>query len=125
MSQPSLLSKLFSNKFHLLLLGVLAVIFIQQAMMPYTSVIPSGETKLLDPASVHVFYHPECPHCAEEMNFLQTLKFNYPELTIETHDITRRDSLALFMRYAEEHAISSHALGTPLLVIGEIGRAHV
>ena len=119
MGKASILSKLSKRSFHLILIIVLAGIFFQQAIMPLASTPPANKVEELNTASVDVFYHPDCPHCAEEMAFLETLKQKYPTLVIATHNIANEDALALLLGYAEEHHIPIHTLGTPFLIIGE------
>jgi len=36
---------------------------------------------------IHFFYSAICPHCAEEEEFLQTLKEKYPEIEIKEYEV--------------------------------------
>ncbi|MHA1539776.1 MAG: hypothetical protein ACTSXQ_04810 [Alphaproteobacteria bacterium] len=69
---------------------------------------------------VHFFYQVGCPHCHEEMRFLESQKIEerYPAMTFYAYDIAKSENRDLFLETAEKFNIKRSALGTPITVIG-------
>lgn len=63
---------------------------------------------------LHVFFHPDCPHCHRAIAFLRA----QPEVEFVLHDVSRAADEALFLTVARRHAIPDEALGVPLFVRG-------
>lgn len=68
-------------------------------------------------ATVHVFSGKGCPHCAEEMDFLKTLKQKYPTLAVKEYEVWNdKGNAALFARVIK--AGRAQSAGVPGTVIG-------
>jgi hypothetical protein len=63
---------------------------------------------------LHVFFHPDCPHCHEAIAFLAA----QPDLSYVLHDVSTPASEALLLLVADQHRIPPSQLGVPLLVRG-------
>ena len=107
------------DRFNLVLLIILAAIFVKIAIFSSYNNKNEDISFFLDPSVVHVFYHPQCPHCHKEMDFLENMKIHYPKLEIKKHDITTPQKLELFNHVANSKNIPEHELGTPLLIAGQ------
>jgi thiol-disulfide isomerase/thioredoxin len=66
--------------------------------------------------TVHFFFHPMCPHCAEQKPFNEELMREFPQVPFVYHDITDQKEAELFSRMAQEHGIA--ASGVPTTFIG-------
>lgn len=67
--------------------------------------------------NLHFFYGAGCPHCVEEKKFLATLKKQYPNLTIQNHEIYKNSSNAKLM-YEVGKILDIKVGGVPFTVIG-------
>jgi len=65
---------------------------------------------------VHIFYHPQCPHCHDEFNWIETIKDRYPNLKFIKHNITESGEYEMMKFYADVFGIDKKFLGTPLLI---------
>jgi hypothetical protein len=63
---------------------------------------------------LHVFFHPDCPHCHEAISFLKTR----PEIDYVLHDVSSSANEALLRMVASQHGIAESELGVPLFVRG-------
>lgn len=63
---------------------------------------------------LHVFFHPDCPHCHKAIEFLRTR----PDVDVILHDVSNYANEALFITIARQKAIPEGALGVPLFVRG-------
>lgn len=63
---------------------------------------------------LHVFFHPDCPHCHKAIEFLRT----QPSANFVLHDVSNAANEALLLTVAREHAIPKNELGVPLFVRG-------
>ena len=68
----------------------------------------------------HFFYQVGCPHCHNEINFIEESKIEkkYPEIIFYRHNLANSESRTLFLETANKFEISKNALGTPITVIG-------
>ena len=63
---------------------------------------------------LHVFFHPDCPHCHKAIEFLKTK----PEVDLVLHDVSTSGNEALLLTVARQHGIPEQGLGVPLFVRG-------
>jgi glutaredoxin len=68
-----------------------------------------------DDGRLHVFVHPDCPHCHEAQNFLRT----QPEIDVVVHDVSTEAGWNLYREVASELGIEDSSLGVPLFVFGD------
>lgn len=71
-----------------------------------------------DEITLHLFHGDGCPHCAEEMEFLDSLKEDYPMLKIEKYEVWNNDENAEILQKVQE-AFSIKRTGVPTTVIGD------
>jgi hemerythrin len=109
-------SKIRIDRFKFLLLFVLALIFFYELFLGGED--NAQEAELASPSIVHIFIHPDCTHFHNEMTFLEGLKVEYPDLQVQTHNITHAQGLELFVSIAKAKHIPQHELGTPLFIAG-------
>lgn len=64
---------------------------------------------------LHVFVHPDCPHCHDAISFLRTR----PEITFVLHDVSTPASEHLFRMLADQHRVAEQDLGVPLFIFGD------
>lgn len=68
--------------------------------------------------TLHFFWAPNCPHCAEEKPFIEALQRRYPQLRVREYEIwRRRDNFELLLALAERHG--GGIVSTPATVLGE------
>lgn len=116
MQIPDFFNSIFHDRFRFGLLVLLLIIFIQQMFFAYDTQPPHQSNLALDKASLHIFYHPECPHCRDAITFTENLQEKYPQLKVELHNIEQQYELDLFTNYSLQQGISLLELGTPLIV---------
>ena len=68
--------------------------------------------------TVHLFHGDGCPHCAEEIEFLDSLQKDYPSLKIEKYEVWKNDENAEILRKVQE-SFSITKTGVPTTVIGD------
>jgi len=70
---------------------------------------------------VHIFFHPQCPHCHEEFKFFDEIKIEekFPNLKFIRHDITSSGQATLLQFYGKSFGLDMRFLGTPFLVFGD------
>lgn len=70
-----------------------------------------------DTITLYLFHGDGCPHCADEQDFLETIKDDYPNLKIEKYEVWYNDENAELQGKVEK-ALSVKRSGVPLTVIG-------
>jgi glutaredoxin len=63
---------------------------------------------------LHVFFHPQCPHCHEAIAFLKS----QPGIEAEFHDVSTPGGEALLRVVAAQHGMSDENIAVPLFVRG-------
>jgi glutaredoxin len=63
---------------------------------------------------LHVFFHPDCPHCHKAIQFLRA----QPEVDFVLHDVSTSGNYALLLTVARQHGLAEENLGVPLFVRG-------
>lgn len=89
-----------------------AFVFLQIA----TAVAPPPTTSLpwQRDGRLHVFFHPDCPHCHQAIEFLKA----QPGIDFDLHDVSTSANEALLRIVADKHGIPEGALGVPLFARG-------
>jgi glutaredoxin len=64
---------------------------------------------------LHVFFHPDCPHCHDAIAFLKAK----PDVAFVLHDVSTPASEHLLSMVAAQHGIAEAELGVPLFVFGD------
>lgn len=75
---------------------------------------PVSSTAWQHDGRLHVFFHPDCPHCHRALEFLRT----QPAAEFVLHDVSSAANEALLLTVARQHAIADDELGVPLFVRG-------
>lgn len=79
--------------------------------------VVQAQTEAAHPVEVIFFWRHGCPHCAEEEEFFEELKQEYPNLNIEDYEVSENASnLDLMVKMSEEWGFK--ASGVPLTFIG-------
>ena len=94
---------------------VLLSVFVVLQLRPGT---PPPQHDLLawrDDGRLHVFVHPDCPHCHEALRFLRS----HPEIAADVHDVSIPANEHLFRTVARELGLPESTLGVPLFVFGD------
>lgn len=77
-----------------------------------------GFTAYAQTPNITFFYGKECPHCEEEIKFLDSLKKEMPDLEIVEYEVWHNEeNQKLFLETAEKLGIKN--LAVPLTIIGE------
>jgi glutaredoxin len=63
---------------------------------------------------LHVFFHPDCPHCHKAIEFLRS----QPQIDFDLHDVSSAANETLLRLTAEHNGIAERDLGVPLFVRG-------
>jgi len=68
--------------------------------------------------TLHFFWAPNCPHCAEAKPFIEALQRRYPRLQVREYEIWRqRENFELLLAVAERHG--GGVVSTPAIVLGD------
>ncbi|HUU66087.1 MAG TPA: glutaredoxin family protein [Methyloceanibacter sp.] len=94
---------------------VLIAIFVLFQLKPGGMPEPADPLALQNDGRLHVFVHPDCPHCHEALRFLRAT----PEIHAELHDFAQPANEHLFRMVADQLGIPESALGVPLFVFGD------
>jgi len=99
--------------------AVLAVVLI--AAFVFLQLKPEGVPEPASPGAwqddgrLHVFVHPDCPHCHEALRFLRAT----PEIDVVVHDVSTPANEHLFSMVTDRLGIAESELGVPLFVFGD------
>ncbi len=74
--------------------------------------------KAANETTAYFFWGEGCPHCAQEENFLKTLKQEHPELSIKTFEIYNHQKNAAFLEEIAKK-LGTTVSGVPFLIIGD------
>jgi glutaredoxin len=96
-----------------LAVGLIGV-FLALQLKPAPAPQPADLLAWQDDRRLHVFVHPDCPHCHKAQAFLRTR----PNIDLVLHDVSKPASEHLFRMVADELGIPESALGVPLFVFG-------
>jgi len=115
-SQQSVLANLAAAATPGRVQAVLAVVLIGIFVLLQLRPAPAPEHLLAwqDDGRLHVFVHPDCPHCHKAQAFLRSR----PDIDFVLHDVSTPASEHLFRMVADELGIPESALGVPLFVFG-------
>ncbi|MFA6329209.1 MAG: hypothetical protein WCX64_00815 [Candidatus Micrarchaeia archaeon] len=89
----------------------------EQAQMPTTGTVANNGT-CIDNLTVHFFYLPTCPHCAEQKPFNAELMKEYPQVTWIQHDISKTSEAQVMSQMMIDHGMEGDNLRVPMTFIG-------
>lgn len=110
------LKEFFSTKFNiylvimLLLIGGFAFFFTGETTTQVTDE---------DALTIHFFYLPTCPHCAEQKPIYFDVKEERTEITFIEHDASTAEGSQLFYQMAREAGLDTSRLGVPTIFVGK------
>jgi hypothetical protein len=94
---------------------VLVVWLLQGGVLYAPAAVPAAHEPGL---TLHFFWAPNCPHCAEAKPFIEGLQRRYPRLQVREYEIWRqRDNFDLLLALAERHG--GGFVSTPAMVLGD------
>ena len=99
----------------LAMLGFLLLAF-EQAQMP-VSANPINDT-VEGNLTVHFFYLPTCPHCAEQKPFNAELMKEYPQVSWVQHDISTTSEAQFMSQMMKDHGMEGDNLRVPMTFAG-------
>jgi len=67
--------------------------------------------------NLYLFYSNSCPHCHDELDFLDSISGDYPDLRINKYELSDKDNVLLFQKIGKELEIEVGAV--PMTFIGE------
>jgi glutaredoxin len=101
-------------RFRIALAVILALAF---ALLQFrTDIAPAQPSAIAwqNDGRLHVFFHPDCPHCHKAIEFLRTQR----SIGFDLHDVSTAATEALLLMVSRENGIPDEALGVPLFVLG-------
>lgn len=101
-------------RFRIALAVVLGVAFVWLQLAANVAPAPTHSLSWQHDGRLHVFFHPDCPHCHKAIEFLKTR----PEVDLVLHDVSTSGNQALLVTVARQHGIAEENLGVPLFVRG-------
>jgi glutaredoxin len=101
-------------RFRVALAIVLGVAFAYLQLAASAGPPPDGTESWQHDGRLHVFFHPDCPHCHRAIEFLRTRS----EVDVVLHDVSTSGNEALMLTVARQHGIRENGLGVPLFVRG-------
>jgi hypothetical protein len=108
------LGKLTPFRFRLALAIVLGAAFVALQFAAELAPPPAISLAWQHDGRLHVFFHPDCPHCHRAIEFLKT----QPDIDFVLHDVSASADEALLRMVAAQHRIPDGELGVPLFVRG-------
>jgi hypothetical protein len=108
------LAKLTPARFRMALVIVLGAVFASLQLTANVAPPPASSPAWQHDGRLHVFFHPDCPHCHRAIEFLTA------QSGMETvlHDVSTSANEALLRAVAGQHGIPDEGLGVPLFVRG-------
>lgn len=100
-------------RFRVALAAMLAVVFLL-LQFAFPAPPPPTAQEGSERAPLQVFFHPECPHCHEAIEFLksqQTVRY-------QLYDVSTEQGERLLLDFARKHGIPEDRLGVPFFVCG-------
>jgi hypothetical protein len=108
------LAKLTPVRFRIALAFVLGVAFISLQFAANVAPQPTSSLAWQHDGRLHVFFHPDCPHCHKAIEFLNAQR----GIEVVLHDVSTSANEALLRTVADQHGIPEDVLGVPLFVRG-------
>ncbi|MEM4332479.1 MAG: thioredoxin family protein [Candidatus Micrarchaeia archaeon] len=108
------MQEFLKEKFNLYLVAVLLVL----GLAVFFS--GAGEQPLQEEKfTVHVFYLPTCPHCAEQKLVINELAQEMENVSFLFHDASTPEGIELFYRLAAESGLDTSSLWVPTTFVGK------
>ena len=101
-------------RFRVALAIVLGVAFAYLQLAAGAAQTPESTKSWQHDGRLHVFFHPDCPHCHRAIEFLRTRS----EVDLVLHDVSTFGNEALMLTVARQYGIPEKGLGVPLFVRG-------
>lgn len=92
---------------------VITFLFIFLFLMPVFSYAKED-----DQITLYLFHGDGCPHCADELDFLDTIYDDYPDLKIEKYEVWYNDENSELLKKVSQE-LSIKRTGVPTTIIGE------
>jgi glutaredoxin len=108
------LAKLTPVRFRIALAIVLGAVFISLQFAANVALQPTSSLAWQHDGRLHVFVHPDCPHCHNAIEFLKAQR----GIEFVLHDVSTSANEALLRTVADQHGIPQEVLGVPLFVRG-------
>ena len=108
---------ILKNKFNLTLIVILIGVFIYQNFSPKHDISQAEGVSNL--AALHIYDHPDCPHCHEALDFLQRLQEEFPDLIIHRYNIEDESNRSAMIETAKRLKINHGKLRVPMIVIND------
>ena len=108
------LTTLTPSRFRIALAIVLGIAFVSLQLAVNVVAPPTTSLSWQHDGRLHVFFHPDCPHCHKAIEFLKTR----PEVDLVLHDVSTSGNEALLLAVVRQHGIPEENLGVPLFVRG-------
>jgi hypothetical protein len=108
------LARLTSSRFRIALAIVLGLAFAVLQFAANAPPPPDASLTWQYDGRLHVFFHPDCPHCHDAIAFLNTQQ----EIEFVLHDVSTPANEALLRMVANEQGLADEELGVPFFVRG-------
>lgn len=100
----------------LAVIGFLLLAF-EQAQMPVSAPSTINGT-CAENLTVHFFYLPTCPHCAEQEKYNSELMKEYPQVAWVQHDISKTAEAQIMSQMLKDRGMEGDNLRVPMTFIG-------
>lgn len=111
---PVWLREAFADPFRRYLIIVLLVLGVVFSLAEYRS----QQQIATQEKQISFFFHPQCPHCREQKNFIPYLKAKYPELPWVSYDTSNPENSRLLTKKMVESGLSEKDAAVPMTFIG-------
>jgi hypothetical protein len=101
-------------RFRIALILVLGLAFVSLQLVTKAEAPATSAPAWQHDGRLHVFFHPDCPHCHKAIEFLKA----QPGIDFVLHDVSTSANEALLLMVANQHGIAESNLGVPLFVRG-------
>jgi thiol-disulfide isomerase/thioredoxin len=111
------------NRYLILALVLIGLfVFLSESQTPQTRPSPTANISnniSQSNITVHFFYLPTCPHCAEQKPVNEELMKEFPQVPFVYHDVTNPREGELLSRMYQEYNLDTSRIGVPTTFVGK------
>jgi len=111
----STIKEFFKSRFNI----YLVIFLISIGMFAFFFTGTPAQVQETEGMTVHFFYLPTCPHCAEQKPIIEDLIKEMPDVNFIYHDASSSEGSALFYQLSAEAGLDTSRLGVPTLFVGK------
>ncbi|MDP3480032.1 MAG: hypothetical protein Q8R88_09685, partial [Desulfoprunum sp.] len=111
---PGWLQELLTDPFRRYLILGLMLVGVLLSVQEHRSQQQAG----LEGKQISFFFHPQCPHCRKQKEFIPYLQAKYPEISWRTYDTSRPENAKLLAALMAKSGGAATDIAVPMTFIG-------